>query len=158
MDPQPGDQILEIGCGRGELAAVLCQAFGAGSYVGIDRSRIAIAASLRRDLGDRAQFLALALRDAHRLNRRFDKVVALNVNVFWQRADVELVTVRDLMLPHARLYLAFRPPATRGVGDLLAQVHANLEDGGLRILRNCVDAAGHTGCTIAELDNRSDRR
>lgn len=154
IDPRPGEAVLEIGCGRGELAAVLCGALGEGSYVGIDRSRIAIGAALRRDIGGRGSFVALALSEARALDRRFDKIVALNVNVFWQRADVELGVVRDLMRPHARLYLAYRPPAARGVEGLLARAQRNLEQAELRVLRTCIDAPMHAGCTIAGFGSR----
>ena len=44
------------------------------------------------------------------LEERFDKIFAVNVNVFWLKPEKELAVIRNLLAPGGRLYLFYEPP------------------------------------------------
>jgi methylase of polypeptide subunit release factors len=79
--PASRDSILEIGCGRGVAAALLCGRLKAGRYVGLDRSKVAIAAAKKRCTeyirAGKAEFMPTPLADANFGRVRFDGVIAI---------------------------------------------------------------------------------
>ena len=124
------DRILEIGGGRGVAAALICARLIRGSYLGIDRSATAVRASAvrNREHVERgtAGFEQQALADIDPTELpKFDKVFAINVNLFWTRpAERELALVRQLLSEHGQLHLFYdspRPAGTPRVADLLAE-------------------------------------
>ncbi len=87
LDVQPGDRVLEIGCGHGVAAAYVCERLGdGGGLTAIDRSPKMIAAAARRNAdhvaAGRAEFVEATLEDADLGDRRFDKVLAVRVRLF----------------------------------------------------------------------------
>ncbi|TCM44279.1 class I SAM-dependent methyltransferase [Kribbella sp. VKM Ac-2568] len=42
VDPQPGEQILEIGCGPGAAAQLVCERLTTGHLLATDRSAVAV--------------------------------------------------------------------------------------------------------------------
>ena len=61
MNVQPTDRILEIGCGHGGAATMVCALLSSGHYVAIDRSKKMIEAARTRNAGfvgkGKAEFL-----------------------------------------------------------------------------------------------------
>lgn len=138
LDVRPVDRVLEIGCGRGVAAALICQRLRSGRLVGLDRSATAITAarSLAAACVDagRASFqtVALAAADPAALGC-FDKILAVNVNLFWTtHAPVELQLVADLLEPGGRLQLVYEPPSSDRVATIRDRVLAGLSDAGYR--------------------------
>jgi trans-aconitate methyltransferase len=135
---RPDDKILEIGCGRGVAAALICQRFGGGRLVALDRSAKAIAAASARNAdhvtAGRAQFKTTSLEDLDPAGLgRFHKVLAVNVNLFWVRpARAELDLIADLLLPDGLLQLVYDPPDVDALGRLQGKVVHNLEQAGYR--------------------------
>jgi cyclopropane fatty-acyl-phospholipid synthase-like methyltransferase len=111
---RPGERVLEIGCGRGVAIELLCESPDAGLVVGIDRSAAAVAAAEARNrqhvAAGRVRLLHSALADAP-LDARFDRVFAVNVNVFWLGPAKELAAVRRILAPGGRLFLFYEPPS-----------------------------------------------
>lgn len=131
-------QVLEIGCGRGVAAELVCNEIRRGRYVGIDRSAKAITAAIDRNSvhteSGRAQFRTEALEalDSDGLGK-FDRVFAVNVNHFWvSPAEPELALVARLLRPAGRLVLAYDPPSPAGIAKLADRLVANLERAGYR--------------------------
>lgn len=125
LDVRPGDQILEIGCGAGVAVSLVCERLKTGRITAIDRSEVAVERAARRNAehvaAGRARIACLDLADARRLDRRFDKVFAVNVNVFWtRRADAELDVISTLMRPDATVHLCYEAPPG-GTADQAAQ-------------------------------------
>jgi SAM-dependent methyltransferase len=132
LDPGPGDRLLEIGCGPGVSVALICQRLTGGRIVAIDRSATAIARANKRNASHvaagKAVLRRVALEDLHPADvlaggERFDKVLAVNVNLFWVRSPAaELALVRRLLRPDGALYLCYgyggRPLAGRVAGVL----------------------------------------
>jgi SAM-dependent methyltransferase len=116
---QPGDRVLEVGCGHGVAATLVCERLGGGGrYVGVDRSRPMVEAAARRngehvDAG-RAAFVQAPFEGGEVGEERFDKVFSVNVALFWRRPGEALAAARRLLAPGGRLYVVHEPPAWHG--------------------------------------------
>lgn len=126
LDPQPGDRVLEIGGGRGVAAELICDRLDGGFLLGVDRSAAAVAAARERNAehveAGRASFRQVALErlDPHGLGK-FDRVLAVNVNLFWVRpAGEELELLVRLLAPGGRLCLVYDPPTAERLASLEA--------------------------------------
>ncbi|GGW85012.1 class I SAM-dependent methyltransferase [Streptomyces lomondensis] len=115
LDPAPGDRVLEIGCGRGVAIPLIFARLTTGTVTAVDRSATAVAAARRRNseavAAGRAAFHVRSLEDADFAAGSFDKVLAVNVNLFWTRpADAELTALRRWLAPGGVLCLCWEPP------------------------------------------------
>ena len=94
----PADRVLEVGCGHGVAATLVCERLDGGRLTAIDRSPKVIDMAARRNhehvVAGRAAFIATTLDDADFGNERFDKVFASNVALFWRRPEEALGSVR----------------------------------------------------------------
>jgi hypothetical protein len=116
----PDDEILEIGPGPGASVSLICEQLATGRITAIHRSAIAIQRAAKRNASCVAsgkavlQQLDLADIDLVRralAGRRFDKVFAVNVNLFWVRpADAELQPSRTCYVPAAPYTWCMRHP------------------------------------------------
>jgi SAM-dependent methyltransferase len=128
MAVAPSDHVLEIGCGRGVAAWLVCQQLTRGRLVAVDRSpTMAEAAAFRNTdsvAAGRAIFLASPLDSADLRDDRFDKVFAVNVNLFWVNSAVgDANLVRRRLKPKGALYLFHERPPARAAA--MAQRDAN---------------------------------
>jgi ubiquinone/menaquinone biosynthesis C-methylase UbiE len=109
-----GDEILEIGCGTGVAASLICSRLADGHLTAIDRSESMIDTARRRNqahvASGRAVFLATGLAEMDVGHKRFNKALAVNVNVFWQQPDDELVILKKVLHPGGEVFLVFQPP------------------------------------------------
>ncbi|WP_296344697.1 class I SAM-dependent methyltransferase [Reyranella sp.] len=132
--PKPSDRLLEIGCGQGLAVAALCEGLTSGTILAIDRSATMIAAARRRNQNHerdgKATFATMALADMPVGQQRFDKVFAINVNLFWRDAAREVAIIRSVLAPRGRLHLVFEPPTAAQVGRIAKETVARLEAGG----------------------------
>jgi ubiquinone/menaquinone biosynthesis C-methylase UbiE len=80
------DRVLEIGCGHGVAATLVCEHLVRGGYTGVDRSPKMIAAAERRNaahvMAGRAAFHAMELEALELGDRRFDVIFAVRVGLF----------------------------------------------------------------------------
>jgi trans-aconitate methyltransferase len=136
LDVQPGDRILEVGCGRGVAADLICRRLEGGSLLAVDRSAKAIAAAESRnsahiDAGT-ARFQAAELSELDPAEAgRFAKVLAVNVNAFWVgAAAAELALVAELLEPGGHLRLVYDPPSASGVARLQNLLATHLDRAG----------------------------
>ena len=83
---RPDDRVLEIGCGHGVAATLVCERLAGGRLTAIDRSAAMIEAATRRNAAfvqaGRAEFLVAHLEALDLGDRRFDKVLAVRVGLF----------------------------------------------------------------------------
>lgn len=114
---KPTEHLLEIGCGHGLLADQIAGRLTAGTLTAIDRSETVIAIAEKRAASQveagRASLHALALADTGFGEGCFDRVFAVNVNLFWIDPRRELEVVRRLLKPGANLELSTSHQATR---------------------------------------------
>jgi SAM-dependent methyltransferase len=113
----PDDQLLEIGCGPGVAVSLICQRLVGGRIVAIDRSATAISRATRRNAqhlaAGKAVLQTVALEelkpsDVLGERERFDKIFAMNVNLFWVRSPAtDLELIKRLLGPGGTLYLFY---------------------------------------------------
>ena len=89
MDVQPADHVLEIGCGPGAGAELICSRLETGKLFAIDRSESGVDRTKRRnpkyvDAG-RLTVRQIDLATLRVPVKRLHKVFAFNVNLFWVR-------------------------------------------------------------------------
>jgi SAM-dependent methyltransferase len=136
---EPADRILEVGCGHGVTASLVCEKLSTGHVTAIDRSSKMIDMATRRNRAHvdsgKAVFRAVAQEDADFGDERFDKVFAVHVAQFWRKPAQALGVVRELLAPGGALYLVNQTPgwtqqSALGFGDRLGGV---LREHGFRV-------------------------
>ena len=138
--------LLEIGCGHGVLAGLVCERLAAGSLVAIDRSARMIAVAQKRNAAHvaagRVSFHVSELADAGFGGRRFDRIFAVNVNVFWTDPRRELEAVRRLLKPGAGLDLFYEPPGAAQAGKIKTLLGEKLTACGFEITACATEPLG----------------
>jgi SAM-dependent methyltransferase len=132
----PNDEILEIGPGPGVSVSLICGQLATGRITAIDRSAIAIQRATKRNAdhvaAGRAVFQHLDLANVALVRRaltgqHFDKVFAVNINLFWVRpADAELQLIKDLLRPGGVLQLVYETPSEEQTSGVAKAVTAAL--------------------------------
>ena len=133
---QPHDYLLEVGCGNGTAAALVCERLDDGRLVAIDQSEKQIRLANERNRphveSGRLALHAMALETATLGDARFDKIFAINVNCFWLRYEEPLGAVRRLLKPHGTFFIFYQQPTAR-MRDVSAVLRNNLVRAGLVI-------------------------
>jgi ubiquinone/menaquinone biosynthesis C-methylase UbiE len=114
---RPGDRVLEIGCGHGVAATMVCERLDGGRLTAIDRSAKMISAAARRnaayvDAGV-AEFLVARLEDLDLGDRRFDVVFAVRVGLFHREPDRARALVEQWLYPGGMVRAFFDRPTRR---------------------------------------------
>lgn len=148
---QPDDQLLEIGCGHGIAVSLVCDRLLSGSITAVDRSLKMIEFAQHKNQSNiaagRAIFHATALDQTDIASRRFNKIFAINVNVFWLIPTRELALIRVMLQPEGRLYLFYEPPDGSKSQAIIDRVRMNLEQEAFAMRDVLVNA--HRVCIIA---------
>jgi ubiquinone/menaquinone biosynthesis C-methylase UbiE len=107
LDLRPGDRVLEIGCGHGVAATLVCERLDGGRLTAIDRSPKMIEAAARRNAAyvetGAAEFLVAALEELELGDRRFDKVFAVRVGLFHREPERARALVEPWLASGGRL-------------------------------------------------------
>ncbi len=121
IQPKPSDEILEIGCGSGTLAAMIAAKLTTGRLTVIDRSPSMIRTAKKRN----AQFITTGKTSIIETSledweptQTFDKVVAFNVSLFWNKPKQFLPLVKQLLNPDGRFFAFHQPPKNTTEDDM----------------------------------------
>jgi ubiquinone/menaquinone biosynthesis C-methylase UbiE len=111
---EPGDRVLEIGCGHGVAATLICERLEGGRLTAVDRSPKMIAAATRRNerfvAAGRAEFLIGELERLELGGRRFDKVLAVRVRLFHTDPERARELIAPWLAPGGRLLPVYDGP------------------------------------------------
>ena len=114
---RPGDRVLEIGCGHGVAATLVCERLDGGRLTAIDRSPKMIAAATRRNAAyveaGVAEFLVARLEDLDLGDRRFDVVFAVRVGLFHREPERARGLVEPWLAPGGGVRAFFDAPTRR---------------------------------------------
>jgi trans-aconitate methyltransferase len=138
MDVGPSDNILEIGCGPGHGAELICHRLETGKLFAIDRSESGVDRTKRRcrrfiEAG-RLTVRQIDLATLRVPVRRLHKVFAFNVNLFWVRncAD-EVALLHDRVLPGGSVFLFYDAHRRELVPNMVEKASAALAGAGFRV-------------------------
>ncbi len=116
---------------------LVCDRLERGQITGIDRSVKAITAAERRNSrhlqSGRARLVYTALADASLGGQQFDKIFAVNVNVFWIGPVREIRVIRSLLAPGGCVYLFYEPPSPALVTRVIETCTGFLREEGFRV-------------------------
>lgn len=138
MDVKPADQVLEIGCGPGAGAQLICERLETGKLFAIDRSESGVDRTKRRckkhvDAG-RLTVRQIDLATLRVPVKRLNKVFAFNVNLFWVRACAdEVALLHERVLPGGAVYLFYEANRPELVPTMVEKASKALTDGGFRV-------------------------
>ncbi len=114
---RPDDRVLEIGCGHGVAATLVCDRLEGGRLIAIDRSPKMIEAASRRNApyveAGKAEFLVASLEELELGERRFDKVFAIRVGLFHRDPQRAHALAQRWLAPGGEVFAFFDPPARR---------------------------------------------
>jgi ubiquinone/menaquinone biosynthesis C-methylase UbiE len=107
LDLQPDDRVLEIGCGHGVAATIVCERLDGGHLTAVDRSPKMIEAASKRNAAyveaGKAQFLVMRLEDLDLGDRRFDLIFAARVGLFHREPERARALVEPYLAPGGRV-------------------------------------------------------
>ncbi|MER7455711.1 class I SAM-dependent methyltransferase [Micromonospora sp. NPDC126480] len=135
LDVRAGHRVLEIGCGRGVALALLGEVPEVARVVAVDRSASALRAAGQRNAdlvaAGRAVLREGELATVDLVGERFDRVLAVNVNLFWTGpATIELDRLAASLAPGGRLHLVYQPPDAARAADLAVRLTDRLTAAG----------------------------
>jgi trans-aconitate methyltransferase len=138
MDVQPQDQVLEIGCGPGAGAELICARLETGKLFAIDRSESGVDRTKRRNAkyvdAGRLTVRQIDLATLRVPVKRLTKVFAFNVNLFWVRgcAD-EVALLHERVVPGGAVFLFYEATRPELVPNIVRKASAALTSGGFRV-------------------------
>jgi len=113
LDIRPTDRVLEVGFGPGLSVALAAERATEGKVVGIDHSRLMLRQATRRNArairAGRVELLLGSAETLPRLEEQFDKVLAVNVYMFWGDPGSVLGGLRRVMKPGGVIALTLQP-------------------------------------------------
>ena len=120
MEFGPDDRVLEIGCGHGVAATLVCERLEGGRLTAVDRSEKMIRAAKRRNAphveAGRAEFLVVQLEDLNLGDRRFDKIFAVRVGLFYRDPERARGMAERWLAPGGEIFVFFDQPSDRKIG------------------------------------------
>lgn len=156
---EPSDRVLEVGCGHGVAATLVCERLEGGRLTAIDRSAKMIGMATRRNeehvAAGKAVFETVALERADFGEERFDKVFGVHVAALW-RSEEALAVVRRHLAPAGGLFVINQAPGWRAAEDARAsaeQVAESLRGRGFAVGEPLVEELekAPVACVVARL-------
>ena len=156
LDVRPGEHILEIGCGRGQMISLVCERLVSGRITAIDRSETMVEAARRSNepyvVSGKAEILHQDLLDANLPPASFDKIFLFNINAFWMDPVAELAEVRRLLNHDGTFHLFHQPPPEHEIDEFVDRFKLNLTKNGFEVDSVAVETV--LGSEMASLVSR----
>lgn len=114
MAIQPGDRILEIGCGHGVAVSLMGEYLKTGYITAIDRSPRMIESAKRRNAklvaSRRAEFITTEFEEFDPGDVRFDKILAVRVGLFHREPDRARQLASRWLGANGKLFVEYDEP------------------------------------------------
>jgi SAM-dependent methyltransferase len=127
LDLQPGDRVLDVGCGHGRTIEHAATSVAVGLVAGIDRSEEMARMAARRCLHLLREGRAgVMVSDSAYLpfrSRRFDKALSVHTVYFWRDPKAHLREIRRVLRDGGRFVLGCRPKGDAGSEDFPESVY-----------------------------------
>jgi ubiquinone/menaquinone biosynthesis C-methylase UbiE len=111
---RPHDRVLEIGCGHGVAATLVCERLDGGRYTAVERSAKMIEAAARRNAAfvaaGTAEFLLGDVEEVDLGERRFDTIFAVRVGLFHREPERARRLAERWLAPGGTLHTFFDEP------------------------------------------------
>ena len=113
MDVQPNDTILEIGFGPGVAIKLMAEYITTGKIIGIDRSELMVKKAIKRNkkkiLENKVELNKARTIPSGDNSILFDKVLAINVSLFWREPEKEMGLIKGCIKPGGFLQIILQP-------------------------------------------------
>lgn len=133
LDVQPGDRVLELGCGPGLGLSFCADKLRAGQVVGLDHSAAMLKQARRRNrvamANDRVVLVEGGLGILTKLPGPFDKIYSVNVMQFFDDMADAFARLRTVAAPGATIASTYVPPLKGMTREDGLQIMAKFEDG-----------------------------
>lgn len=138
MDLAPSDHVLEIGCGPGAGAELICSRLETGKLFAIDRSESGVDRTKRRNAqhveSGRLTVRQIDLATLRVPVKRLNKVFAFDVNLFWVRdCPDEVALLHERLLPGGAVFLFYDTGRPEQMRTVIKKASAALADGGFEV-------------------------
>jgi ubiquinone/menaquinone biosynthesis C-methylase UbiE len=114
MKVRPDDRVLEIGCGHGIAASLICERLVKGRYTAIDRSQKMIDAAKRRNAQfaaeGKAEFLLGDMQTIDLGDRLFNKIFAQRVRLFHEQPELAHALAKRWLAPRGKIFVEYDEP------------------------------------------------
>ena len=160
LDLSPGAHVLEIGCGAGHALGLIGPRLTTGTVTGLDRSETQLIEARGHLASGIASGHILLIHDTLEratLPRRYDRVLAINVNAFWTTPRRSVPSLARCLAPGSRLLLVYEPPSPTKIREIEASLPTYLATEGLVVRSVVIERVGRTHLlgVSARLDGRS---
>ncbi|QYJ05542.1 class I SAM-dependent methyltransferase [Nocardioides panacisoli] len=139
IDVKSDDHVLEIGCGSGHAAELICRRLdGKGKMFAIDRAEAGVDRTKARckphvDSG-RLKVRQIDLATLRVPVKRVTKAFAFNVNLFWVRdCSDEIALLHDRIVPGGSVNLFYDANRPEHVKEIISKSAESLTKGGFRV-------------------------
>lgn len=132
------EHVLEVGCGNGKAAYLICQNLHEGKLVALDRSATALSTAIRLNQtfvrSNHVTFLQADLLTASLEPGSFDVIFAFNVNIFWTSTKRACEHLAGLLDARGKVFLFFAPPSENQCEDIENRIREGIDQCSLRVM------------------------
>lgn len=115
LELSPDQRVLEIGCGHGVAADLICRRLDRGRLVAVDRSEKMIAAARKRNAAHvdagKLELVVASFEDLDLGDRRFDVLLAVRVGLFHREPERARRLAERWLVPGGTVVAVYDEPS-----------------------------------------------